>query len=295
MATYRGLSVNGTTLLPVSGVSMSVARNLIAEETMSAVGESKLFGGTYLSSGTIDGIYRTDLDVIVEKLFGQAVTSGLGELPASGAWFNNIYVSDEFGHGYKVASVMITSMDLNVQTKDFAKVSFNWIGGDASADTHSFSVAPTYSNSVSVFYNTTITVNSVAIKCMNISVRVERPIDQDYYILGHEYLDDYVQSGAVTVSGSIGLGPKEWSDLQNALSTDDPFPGVVQSSNANDIEFGEIEILLAEPTGTSVIRTITIPNCKISDATANVTGRNKFEKTINWRAETTASSKIIFS
>ena len=295
MATYRGLSVDGTSLLPVSGISMSVARNLIAEETMAAVGESKLFGGTYLSNGTIDAPYRTDLDIFVEKLFGQAVTLGLGDLPVSGAWFNNIYVSDEFGHGYKVASVMITSMDLSIQTKDFAKVSFNWIGGDASADNRSFSTAPTYSSQLSVFYNTVIKVNGTTIKCMNISVRVERPIDQDYYILGHEYLDDYVQSGAVTVSGSIGLGPKEWSDLQNALSTGDPFPGVVQSANANNIEFGSIKIQLADPTGTTVFRTIDIPNCKISDSSSNVTGRNKFEKTINWRAETTASNKIIFS
>lgn len=293
MATYRGLSVDGTNLLPVSSVSVSVARNLISEETMSAVGESKIFGGTYLSNGSIEAPYRTSIDDLVAKLFGGVVTGGVVDLPSSPC-YSYIYLSDEYGNGVKVASCLITSMDLNVQTKDFAKVSFNWIGGQVVSNAQNFTTAPTYSDELGVFYNTIITVASASVQCTGVSVKVERPIDQDYYVLGSEFLQDFVQSGSVQVSGSITLAAKEWSTLNTVLNSNSTDTVTPSATNKDDVALGTIKISLHKPDGSTVFRTITIDACRISDASASVQGRNKFEKTVNWRAEINSSSNIKF-
>jgi hypothetical protein len=288
MATNRGFSVNGTSF-PVTSVNVTNARNPITEVTMGSVGSPKIYGGTYSASGSIEMPFRkTPCGTLITNLFGGSIASGIVDLPSSGQWLTNVIVSDENGFGMTFASGLVTSMDLSMQAKEMCKCTFNFLG--IKGTTGSVGSSPDYTtDTIPIFYNSILTVGSATAQAFGVTIHVERPIDTDYYVLGSPFLQDAVQSGAVVLSGSLTLAPKESAILTNAInsvSTDSIAP---LSTNKDSIDLGTGEtpeaslvLQLNKHDGTSTIQTITIDIIKLSDWSMSANGREKFAKTINW-------------
>ena len=287
MTNYRGFSVGGTSYA-VSSVNFTNTRNSITETTMGSVGSPKIYGGTYLVTGSIEMPFRkTAAGVLIGNLFGGEISGGIIDIPSSGQWLTNLIIADENGFGVTFASAMVTSMDLSMQVKDMCKCTFNFMGIKATAG--AVTALPDYTEEIPIFYNSLVTVASATAQAMGVTIHVERPIDTDYYVLGSEFLQDAVQSGPAVISGSLSLAPKESTVLTNAISSvaSDTVAPVATNKNGLDLGTGgtaaaSLVLNLRSPDGTSAIQTITVDLIKLSDWSMSANGREKFTKTLNW-------------
>ena len=122
-------------------------------------------------------------------------------------------------------------------------------------------------------------------KATGFSLKIEVPIDQDYYVIGNKYLEEIVQSGNGTLSGSISFGPKEWTTLLKSMGHCGKITGNVVLTLRG--------IPQDATTCTPVdIRTITITDVVISDSTFSGQNRTKFTKTLNWKAPVIKSEEV---
>lgn len=285
---YRGVKYN-TTALPVSDASINVNRNSITVDSLSSVGTSAVFGGRYVVTGSFGGgLRKTAFANPMASMFGTRLPSvGMGELKTSNTDY--IMVSDEFGSGITAGPIVINSMEITLNAKEYAKVTFNYIGIFATGGTETDATEPDYSEQLPVFYNAT--VNSIS--TTGITIKIERPIDQDYFIMGSEFLQEFVQSGPVTVTGTINLASTEWNKFSEATGYGSPKDTITPSTaNTNPVGSGSIVVTMNKPDGSGVAATITIDKAIFSEVSASASGRNRFEKTLNWTAEINNTNTI---
>ena len=282
MANYRGLTID-TTVFPVISVSTSIQRNPISEVTMGSVGETAIYGGTYNATGAIEANYRSDIEPLMINLFGGAIANGIVELPST-PYLTNAKIYDEYNNGISFASFLVTSMDMSLNVNDMCKTSFNWIGIKGTTSTGSETSA-SYTNPVYLFYNAVLTIDSSTIYTTSLSLNITRPIDTDYYILGSPFLQDFIQNGPVTISGTLNFAPKDWSTINTAINSNSTDTIAPSGSNTNGVTIGStgtLVITLNTPTG-SLGKTITISRIKLSDFSISGQGRSRFEKSLNFR------------
>lgn len=300
MAYYRGFAIGGTSI-PVSGVSVSTARNPVAEETMGSVGQPRIYGGAYLATGQLDAPYRkTALDPLRESLLGGS--EKIEELPEE-PWISDALLSDEFNNGVAFDRFMITSMSFDLKVKDYARSSFQFIAGKATKGTGVSQTQFSDDDPILLFYNAIVSVGDEEIKSSGVTINIERPIDQDYYILGSPLLYNYCQSGPATVTGTLTFAPKEWEHLNFALDSikDDTYEP--SASNLNSLNFGggdpcsmmNMKVQLHTPCGGAVAQTITVDSIKLQDLSISGQGRSKFDKQLNWTAEIADDRNIHFT
>lgn len=282
MANYRGLTID-TTVYPISSVSAAIQRNLISEPTMGSVGEVALFGGTYNATGTIEASYRSDIEPLIVNLFGGAIASGVVELPAT-PYLTSAKLYDEYNNGLTFASFLVTSMDLALTVNSYCKLTFNYIGIKGTKTTGS-TVSASYTNPPYLFYNAVLAIDGTLVQSNNLTLNVTRPIDTENYVLGSPFLQSFIQSGPVTISGSISTAPKDWTLINTALDSNSTDTIAPSNSNANGVELGTtgtLTIELRTPSG-GAGKTITISRIKLSDFSVTGQGRSRFEKPINFR------------
>lgn len=291
MTYYRGVSFNSN-IIPVTGASVNPNRNLITVEDMGSISQARVYGGAYSVSGTFDGAFRrTKMQSVIDNLFGQSASNGITTLPSNPS--KELIISDEYGHGLTFPSAVITSMDLSLNVKEYAKASFGFVAirGTHGAttgitDTADYTTEPPYA-----FYNASISLAS-SVKFTGVTIKIERPIDQDYYVLGSEFIQDFVQNGTLSVSGSLTMGAKDWGLIETALNygSDTIDPDI---SHTNPVNLGNLVITLNDPkVGGTNLAKITVNNLRIADGSVSAQGRNRFEKTINWRAAITAATDL---
>jgi hypothetical protein len=291
MTNYRGFAIGGTAI-PVSSVNATITRNAITETTMGSVGAPAIYGGVYSASGTLEAPYRTDIEPLIISLFGGPIANGVIDTSASSI-LTNVTLADQYGVGITFASSTVTSMDLTMQTKDYCKASFNYIG--VKGATGAVTTQPSYTNPVAIFYNALLTVASASVSAMGVTIHVERPIDTDYFVLGSEFLQGFNQSGPAVISGSITLAPPEATLISTAINLASADTVAPANTNANPIAIGSLVLVLRNPTGTTDIRTITINSIVLSDLNMSANGMDRFGKTINYQGIINSSNNIKFT
>lgn len=276
----RGISITGVGSIPISSVSVNYQRNPISEQAMGLGGEPIILDGTHVVTGSFEAPYRPSsfsafINDIIDVMSGDS--SSLTE-------YTSVHISDEYGSGVGFSNVVVNSFDISMQVKEYAKITCGFIAKQKT----SFSAvgAATYTGAYPVFYDSVVTIGeSDNIQASGFSVKGEIPIDQDNFIIGSNYLEDIIQNGNGTFSGTLSLAAKEWTKYQASM-------GMNSNNGYERGSFGNsVTLNLGDGTSSWVID---IPTMNFADNSLSGQGHNRFEKSINWRAPVNSTDKPTF-
>ncbi|MFA5760463.1 MAG: phage tail tube protein [Dehalococcoidales bacterium] len=267
----RGFSYGGTSYA-ITDLTTNYNRNLISEQGMGLGGEPAIFDGANIVTGSISAAYREDFAPIAKAILDLLSGASSTITPVA------LIGSDEFG-GCNFPTSFINSFEMSLQTKALGTCNMNWVSAGLATSATAAS-SGTFTNPIPLFWACALTIGgSSTVKSTGFSLKVEVPIDQDYFVIGSKYLEEIIQSGNGTLSGSISFGPKEWTTLQASMG-----------SCGN---IGTIVLTLRGQTGsncaTTDIRTLTVTEAVVSDSTFSGQNRTKFTKTLNWKAPVQAA------
>jgi len=274
----RGFSYGGT-IYPITDFTANYNRNLITEQGMGLGGEPTIYDGANIVTGSIGAVYRDSFAAFASPI--NNLLSGSSSTISTSA----LVASDEFGGG-SFPSSFVNSFELTCASRDIARVNMGFVSkGPVTSST--VATAATYTAPVPIFWACAFKFDSTVIKATSVSLRLEVPIDQDFYVIGNKYLDDIVQSGNGSLTGSISFGTNQWSYILDAMgSCGDIDADIILDLNGQS----------ASNCTTSLIRTITITDAVASDSSFSGQNRNRFTKTLNWRAPVaTSTNNALFS
>lgn len=279
----RGVSLGGA-YFGVSSFSVSINRNPLIEESFTSSAATKVYGGAYSVSGSFETIYRTaskgPLKAIIDAIND-------GSVPQT----QDIILNDDAGNTMTFGSCCINSAELNISSKEFVRVTYNFIGQTAKQE----GSVPTGSTAgeVGIFYSTVLNFGGTPVKATAATLRLEIPVDQDYFVLGSQYIQGFLQAGLATVEGTLTLGSDaDVSFVTEAGAGEDIIEPDI--SHANTIATKAVELNIGSSAG-GTLTTITIPVAKCTTADVGAQGRNKFDKTVNYVGEFDGSNNMTIS
>ena len=255
----------GSNVIAASDVSVSYARNLITEQAMGLGGEPSIYDGANIATGSIGAAYRTSLKPIATAI-NILISSASSTITTQ-----TFAASDEFG-GNTFASSFINSFELSMNVKEYGKCNMGFIATGLNVNTTPVSGGATYGqNDIPLFWASNISVGGTVSATVNgFSIKLEAPIDQDYYALGSKHLVDFVQNGNGNISGSLKFGAREWTAVQKGITSSNGVLGTIVLNLGSD--------------GGASLGAITIEDAVASDTSYSGQGRSRFEKTVNFRA-----------
>jgi hypothetical protein len=286
MASIRGLALNSTGIAITDG-SYQVNRNLISEDAANIPGEPTIYGGIYNVNGSFSAAYRPQtLNTFIE--LGILGKSGGGV--ADTFTHYDITLGNEFNKAWTFASCALTSCDISMQAGQYSKCNFEWIGTYKKLSDTTIPAAD-YTHEPTMFYNAYLD----NMKCRGITFRIDRPLAADDTILGSEYSQTLVQTDNLTIGGTITLSNADYEMMDNVLYTSDEGAWNNDEAKNNTTLIGDLTIKFRNPSGTVDLCQIYLDEIHVQDLNVSVTGMQRFEKTVEWRAITTSSSGITFS
>ncbi len=291
----RGAQI-GTTAMPALSANFQVNRNTIAEDAFGIATQASINGGSFSVTGSIAAAYRpAALAPIVNLVLGDDT----GTINLSGSFTTTtISIADDYGNTTTFAAgCVVNSLELSMQSDDYARITFNFIGTSKKAISDAIgSSSLYYTEELAIFYNAMITLDpgtgADPVYAKSITLRIERPTAPDN-ILGSEYATTVNQSGNLTVSGNIGLAANEYDQLTNALNTDDDASDQPASDNKNLLSGGILKIDLHRPDG-SDYQEITVDNIKITTGSQSGESRQAMTKSVDFVAEINNSYNVVF-
>jgi len=284
----RGIEI-GNISIPVSDVSFNGQRNPISEKSFGHATETSIYGGGVVYTGSFGGAYRPSIWSNVIKAFMGGNQSTTVNAFTDADVVATIRISDEFNKTFQFSSCAINSIEINCQAGDYTKITAGWIGRFATENTSTHCSSGDYTATIPVFYNTSIG----GMKVKSFRLRMERPFDQQNFIIGSEYLQSLVQNDNVTISGSFTTSPTEYEYFKSVILTGDTANDAPTTTNKNTILVTGPTIVFRDPEGTKNIGTIVISKLALSDGDSSANGRNQFEKTINFKVPVDNTSKMI--
>ena len=302
--TAWGSEPSSYTSLPITDFSFNVTRNLIAEKSMNVSGEPKIYGGTYGVTGSLSAAYRPDSfsTIISHGLLSKTswttgTASGIGDFAETTNGYKNFFniaCGDEYGNISAFASCAFTSCELSLRAGEMGKISFNWVGVKKAGSPPASIETPSYSGDIPIFYNATLTIGGALAKVTGLTIKVNRPLSADDFVLGSEYTQSVIQSDSCTVEGTINLSNKEYAKIESAITTGDEVNwDNLSAAKTNTVNLGAVSIQFNNPAGTgTALGGIYITKMMLSTADVSVSGRQRFEKTLNFRCETTDTTGI---
>lgn len=284
----------------VTSFQQAANREVVVEESIDQVAASDIFGGVFSVSGSFEAAFRPtsfdDSNLLMGIMGLQTVSSSnykLSQIPATLA----IKVVDEQattstvkGTTVVYRGVGITSFEMSLNVKEYARCTINWIARQAEVFDLPYNTSSSISDDPSIFYNAVLDFASDKLYCKGITMTLSRAMDQDYFYIGSEFLQGLYYNGLTDLGGTITLGAGDWTRLRTMIagsSTDatlDVGKREFAGTLANAIPGGKLEITLRTPDGTTQAAKITVDSCKLTEASSSVQGRNQFEKTVNWKA-----------
>jgi hypothetical protein len=190
-------------------------------------------------------------------------------------------------------------MELSLNSGDFARVTYNFTGiTRATDDDTPANITPSasYAEKIPIFYNALISIDpgtgAVVVKAKSVTLKIDRPITPDY-ILGSEYADNLIQSGNITVTGSIGLAASEYSLLLNAMTTGDEGDSQPATTNKNTLGGGILTISLKKPNADD-FQTITVGKIFVTAGTMSAEGRQVMTKSVEFTAQVNLTENVTF-
>lgn len=309
--------------LRVNSFNYNPNRDVISEEAFDSVSQAFIIGGGYGLTGSFETNFRgwdfhlsglmlgamgdqTAVAVDANTYHKAGYKYELAQQPATLA----LKLVDEQGNGTVVfRGVGITSFELNMQMKAFCVSTFNWLGKRAEPFDLGYNTNSTINGDPAPFYNPTLnwTPSGGALeimKCRGFTMTISRPMDTENMYLGSPFLQGLYYNGLTTLGGTITLGPGDWQRIRTTMagSTTDnvldqgnrEFYGDSATGNviANAIPSGKFEIILHSPDGTTQVTNITADVAKLTEMSADATGRNMFNKTVNWQAQINTTDKF---
>lgn len=268
-----------------------VNRNPVVEEALDQTAASAIYGGVYKPSGTLEGLLRPKgMQYMFQALMGD--TGAVTDLEFQDNMKSlTMVVSDEqaaAGAGKCVLynGVGLTRCEVSCNVREFVRTRWNYIAGKAVI----LSAAPTVSyasNDVpSVFYNAALTIDDVEIPAKGVTIVMERKVDEDYYYIGSPFLQGIYLNGLSDINGTMTFGAGEWDRIEDVLVASGiaTTGGTQLNPVMDDLAGGELELVCKDPDGVGPIATFTIADVRITEMNRSVTGRNQWEKTVNYRA-----------
>jgi len=286
MTTIRGLSIDSTPI-PISDGSYIVNRNLLTEEAISIPGEPQIYGGLYNVTGAFSTVYRPNLiNPFIE----------LGILGKTGGGVSDTFskyemtMGNEFDKSWTFASCALTSCDISMEVGQFSRCNFEWIG-TYKKPINTIIGEVNYTNEPTLFHNAYIG----DIRCRGITFQIDRPISADDNILGSEYSQSLMQSANLTIGGTIKLSNSDYSMMDNVLYTTDEAEWDNDLPKNNTTYAGDLTIKFRNPSGSKDLCILYLDEIHVQDLNLSVSGLQRFEKTVEWRATTTTTSGIEFT
>ncbi len=309
--------------LRVNSFNYTPSRSVINEESFDNVAPAYVMAGGYSLEGSFEANFRgwdfhlsnlllgalgnqTPASVASNASHGAGYTYELAQQPATLA----LKLVDEQGNGTVIyRGVGITSFNINLQMNQLCTSTVNWIAKRAEPYDVGYNTLSTISGDPAPFYNPTLKWtpeggSAETMKCKGFTMNMERPMDRENMYLGSPFLQGLYYNGLTTLGGTITLGPGEWSRIRTMMAGSETanvldegkreFYGSVATGNviANSIPSGQFDIILHSPDGTKEVTKITANVAKLTEASADASGRNMFNKTVNWQAQINETDKF---
>lgn len=316
-----GIGVKGDwTSIRVNSMSITADRDKILEEAIDTVAPASVYAGANKVSGQFEGALRFKSvkdSGLLEAIMGKGSLIGSKAQPSlpggSNATFTSyamtmepatikIRIVDEQarrtdGMGYiKVfRGVGVQGAELSLNVKEYAMIRCNWVG--RRAEVYDISTSADYQNITStipgepsIFYDAVLRFGSATLKCKGITISINRPIDQDLFYIGSQFLQDLVYNGITELGGNLALGAPEYTIVRQMLAgstssginTLDQGATEFAGNNANAIPGGKLELYFRNPAGDTTVGIMIIDEAKLTQASASVQGRNQWEKQVQW-------------
>lgn len=295
-------------------VSDVVNRNPMSEEAMDITVAADIVAGTYGLTGTVETPLRKDAatKMLFKSLCGNDATANTFLLTQTPVELALRIVDEQANKGAGTTTyylgVGMSSVEISLNVKEYAKCKWSWIGRRGITDTGTPTNDTTTvftAHPMLVFYNAVLKIGTATIEAKGVTLKIERKFDQDYYYIGSQFLQGLYMNGITTIGGSMTLGASEWSLLQQVIT------GVattgVQALDASHNEFdgtltnatagGTLTLTLRGPAAGTAQVTITAANTIITDMNRSVQNRNMWEKSVSFQcAMPTASAfSVVFA
>lgn len=288
MTTVRGLSINSTPI-SITEASYQVNRNLIVEEdAVSVAGDAIIYGGYYTVNGSFSAAYRPQT---INPFIEQGILGKTGGGVSETFTKYDVTLGDHNDKAWTFGSCALTSCDISLQSGQFSKCNFEWVG-TYKKPANTIIGAADYTKEPTLFYNAMI---SNGIKCRSLTFRIDRPIAAEDYILGSEYTQTLIQSSNLTVGGSMTLSNKDYSMMDEVLYTTDEANWNNDDPKDNVTLIGDLTVKFRNPSGSVDLCTIYLDEIHIQDLNVSVNGQKQYEKTVEWRATTSPNDGITFT
>lgn len=213
--------------------------------------------------------------------------------------------------------VGITNMELSLNVKEYARATFQWVARKAETFDEAFNTNTAITGDPGIFYNAVLkwtpegASSAETMKCKGFTMSLSRTMDQDYFFIGSEFLQGLYYNGLTDLGGSITLGAGDWVRIRTMIAGSPTggdnvldesrreFFGSVSNQTtctstvlANAIPSGKFEVVLHSPDGCREVAKITCDKAKLTEMARSLTGRNQFEKTVNWKAQINVTDKF---
>lgn len=280
----RGISIGGTAS-PVTGFSVQINKNPITEEGLYNTVASNMFHGAETVSGSCDLIYRTGDELTT--LIGAINNSNLR---LSALCKDIVAYGDKSGDAFTFASAIINTIDITASAKDFVKLKYGFTAKHA-INASGSATAPTYSDTVGIFYSSTVNVAGTLLHTNSLTLHLEVPIDTDYFVLGNPWLYDYYQSSLANITGSVEISADDYAVFRNMVGST-AYDMNINNTHALSLYGGTITFIVGTTDG-AILNTISLANCKFTDGSMDITGRQRINRTLNFSVIAPSSGNII--
>jgi len=281
----------------VTGIGDPVNRNPSFEEAIDISVATYAVGGPLAVNGTIDALLRfNSFAPLFNSLLGATNVSGdyyLSDTPQS---YNFLIGDDQANTQVLYTGAGISSMELTLAVREFVRARMTWIARKPIILSKSSFVTPDWytapsNDPAAVYYNAVVKVGDTPIKAKNITLRIDRKFDTDYHFVGSPLLQGLYMNAQTELGGTMTLGGGEWTLLNQVLAgsaTGDQITTAtgdittVGTDTKNELGSGSFEIDLFDLNGNKV-GSIHAGTCVYSESNRTVTGRNQWDKSVNYR------------
>jgi hypothetical protein len=210
--------------------------------------------------------------------------------------------------------VGITGANITLRAKQYVTLDATWMARKSEVFDAPYPTESEPNGDPALFYNAVLKWTpdggvATSFKCLEFTMNIQRPIDTEDFGIGSQFLMGMAYNGLTDLGGNISLSSTDWDKLRSMMAgtNDDSintldegrlefFGSVTDTTHttvlANAIPGGKLEILLHTPDGAQVIGRITCDSAKLIKATAAAQGRQKYTKTVDWKAVLNNTSKF---
>lgn len=289
MTSSRYFGVDGTPIR-VTGMSDTVNRTPAFEEAVDITVATYAVGGPYVANGTVDMLWRnTAVQLLMASMLG--ATNVFTDTPAT----CSIDIGDEAGNYMtQYTPAVFSSCELTLNVRDFVRTRWTWLASKGTDTQAGATGSSAPADQAAVFYNATIKVGNSAIDCKTATLRIDRKFDTDYFYIGSPWLQGFYQNGQTELGGTLTLGAGQYTELAYVISGGTSAHIITECNN--ELKQAALEITLKDK-DCNPLAVITCGYIVFSEMSRSVTGRNLWDKSINYRVVLPANSdfEIVYS